>query len=227
MQGHLETYLVPRRFVARKKKQNYTLKIGRSFPCDEDDFYNFLKAEAREQAPASRLKAYYEAITFARHVLNVEPLQEILDSRRCLGAASTRELTVPNQSLPFTVKQLLAIHHELEHSSEIWTRNMCGMLLFCVYARARWSDAQHADRIVLDKDEQGQLSYIEIQTSNHETCRALHIGHAFLPMTAPVSEVPWGPLWVEARAELGIMDIKQFPLMPSPNKELVPTIRDL
>ena len=209
---------------------NYMLMNGRSFPCDEDDFYNFVKSEARDQAPVSRLKAYYEAITFARHVLNVESLQEILDSRRCLGAASTRELTVPNQSLPFTVKQLLAIHHELEHSSEIWTRNMCGMLLFCVYARARWSDAQHADKIVLDEDEQGRLSYIEIQTSNHKTCRALHMRHTFLPMTAPalgVSEVPWGPLWVKARTELGITDIKQFPLMPSPNKELIPTKRPL
>ena len=209
---------------------NYMLMNGRSFPCNEDEFYNFLKSEAREHAPVSRLKAYYEAITFARHVLNVESLQDVLDSRRCLGAASSKELTVPNQSLPFTVKQLLAIHHELEHSPEVWTRNMCGMLLFCVYARARWSDAQHADKIVLDEDEQGQLCYIEIQTANHKTCRALHMRHAFLPMTAPavgVSEVAWGPLWVKARAELGIMDIKQFPLMPSPNKDLLPTKRPL
>ncbi len=115
---------------------NCMLKNGLSFPCTEDGSYNFLKAESREHAPASRLKGLYEAITFARHVLNVEPLQTILDSRRCLGAASTRELVVPNQSKPFTVKQLKTIHHELEHSPELWTRNMCGMLLFCVYARA-------------------------------------------------------------------------------------------
>ena len=32
---------------------------------------------------------------------------------------------------------------------------------------------------------------------------------------------------MKAREELGIMDIKQFPLMPSPNKEFMPTRRPL
>lgn len=209
---------------------NHFLGLGKSFPCDECEFYNFLKLEASRMAPVSRLKGYYEAITFARHVLNVESLQDILDSRRCLGAASTSVIRFPNQAKPFTVKQLLQIHHELETSTDVWTKNMCGMILCCTYARARWSDAQHAERLVEDVGEDGTLCYLEIQSTMHKTCRALHMRDTFLPMTAPakgVSEIPWGPLWLDARRELGISDIKKFPLMPAPAKDLSPTVRPL
>lgn len=87
---------------------------GKRFPFEENNFYELLKLEQDRGAPVSRLKGYFEAVTFARFALNVEDLQCILDSRRCLGAASSTKLTTPNQADPFTVKQLLQIHKELE-----------------------------------------------------------------------------------------------------------------
>lgn len=45
------------------------------FPCSEDEFYSFLKAESQKGAPASRLKACFEPVVFARHVLGIECLQ--------------------------------------------------------------------------------------------------------------------------------------------------------
>ncbi len=209
---------------------NLLTSMGKSFPCSEQEFYDMLKYESDRAAPVSRLKGYYEAITFVRFVLNVEELQCILDSRRCLGAASSTVLSTPNQSDPFTVKQLLQIHRELETSQDVWVRNMCGALLFCTYARSRWSDAQHAERLECDYDFQHQMKYIEIKTSMHKTCRALHMRHVFLPITAPstgVSTTPWGPIWIAAREELRITDLKVFPLMPAPSKTLEPTKRPL
>lgn len=169
--------------------------MDKKFPCDEPVFYELLKREADRAAPVSRLKGYYEAITFARFVLNVEGLQDIIDSRRCLGAASSSNLVTPHQADPFTVKQLLQIHKELETSHDVWVKNMCGALLFCIYARSRWSDAMHAETLECDYDFDHQLKYLEIKTSIHKTCRALHMRHVFLPITAPslgVSNTPWG-----------------------------------
>jgi hypothetical protein len=55
---------------------------GIGFPCAESEFYDFLKAEAQKGAPASRLKAFFEAVVFSRHTLGVGALQTPIDSRR-------------------------------------------------------------------------------------------------------------------------------------------------
>ena len=79
------------------------------FPCSEDQFYALLRAEVDAKAPASRLKAYFEALVFCRYVLGVAELHKVVESRRCLGAASSRALTCPRQD-PFTVEQLKRFH---------------------------------------------------------------------------------------------------------------------
>ena len=52
------------------------------------------------------------------------------------------------------------------------------------YARARWSDAQHAVSILFDRCE-GNIHYVEILTGHHKTMRALQHRHQFLPLIAP------------------------------------------
>ena len=58
----------------------------------------------------------------------------------------------PRQADPFTVVQLRIFHAVLKDSDEVWNQVMAGMVLFCVYARARWSDAQHAEGLETDLD---------------------------------------------------------------------------
>ena len=201
-----------------------------SFPCTEDEFYRFLKLEAQTKCSASRLKAYFEAVVFVRHVLGVECLQTVVDSRRCLGAASSMSLSCPHQADPFTVKQLGILHDVLRHGTELWDRAMSGMLLFCTYGRSRWSDAQHAEALIEDTDEEGQLQFLEIRTSVHKTARALHLSHMFLPVVAPcfgVTHDCWGEQWMAVRRALGITDLSKYPLMPAPDSELEPTKRPI
>ena len=57
--------------------------------------YTFLKKQAGSGAPASRLKAIFEAAVFARHVLGLDELQAIVSSRRCLGATAQNVLRGP------------------------------------------------------------------------------------------------------------------------------------
>ena len=217
------------------KRVNSLLKLcgtlhgqGVVFPCTEEQFYVFLKNEAQLKAPASRLKAYYESIVFCRHVLGVEPLQQIVESRRCLGAASQTALTCPRQATPFTVEQLKKLHKTLREGDEFWDQAMCGMILFCTYGRSRWSDAQHAEELIPDKDEQGTLCFLEIKSAVHKTARSFHLRHMFLPVAAPATGVTsdcWGEQWMRVRSMLQIDDLSKFPLMPAPDSSLDATVR--
>ena len=203
---------------------------GIAFPCTEEQFYSFLKHETELKAPASRLKAFFESIVFSRHVLGVEPLQQIISSRRCLGAASNFALGCPNQAEPFSVLQLQRLHEVLRDGPELWDQAMSGMILFCVYGRCRWSDSQHAEGMIPDFDVEGKLQFLEIQSAVHKTARAFHLRHMFLPVAAPAYGVThdcWGEQWMKARVALGIADLSVFPLMPAPDSSLEPTKRPI
>lgn len=67
---------------------------------------------------------------FARHILGLEELQQVVVSRRCLGAASQKLQSCPRQADPFTVLQLKRLHEVLRDSDEVWDKAMAGMLLF-------------------------------------------------------------------------------------------------
>ena len=202
--------------------------VGSSFPCTEEEFYNFLKIEPNKQAPPSRLKAYFEAIVFARHVVGLEELQQVVVSRRCMGASSQRLQSCPRQADPFTVVQLRRLHEILRDGDEAWDKAMAGMLLFCIYGRSRWADAQHAAEMVPDMDNLGEVQSLELRTAVHKTARAFHLRHIFLPILAPAQGVTmdnWAMQWIRVRNMLQISDLNRFPLMPAPGRNLEPTRR--
>ena len=201
---------------------------GVAFPCSEDQFYVFLRAEIDMKAPSSRMKSYFEALVFCRYVLGVEELQQVIDSRRCLGASSSQMLTCPRQADPFSVEQLRKLHEILRTGDELWDRAMCGMILFCTYGRTRWSDAQHAEELICDQGLDGRLEFVEIRTAIHKTARAHHLRHMFLPVAAPACGVTsdcWGEQWMQVRKLLSIDNLKCYPLMPAPDSSLEPTRR--
>ena len=115
-------------------------------------------------APPSRLKGYVEAVTFCRHVLGVVEFEGLTLSRRCQGVAALDVDHKLQQAEPLSVKQLETLHRILFEDAEVWNQVFAGMLLFCVYARSRWSDAQHGDSILEDFDESGSCAYIEVAT---------------------------------------------------------------
>lgn len=209
---------------------NDLMSKEQTFPCSETDFYAFLKKESGNGALSSRLKAVFEALVFARRILGVAALEDVIASRRCLGAASTNVLSNPRQASPFRVVQLQKLHQVLAEDLEPWNRAMAGMVLFCTYGRSRWSDAQHAEDMYWDKDDAGELSSLEIKTTAHKTARALHLRHMFLPVAAPaigVVDENWGVQWLHVRQLLGISDLSKYPLMPAPGPDLVAARRAL
>ena len=203
---------------------------NQEFPCSESELYDHLCRQRSEGAPSSRLKALLEAVTFVRHVFGCESLDFAVKSRRCMGAASSKTVETVKQAPPLTVEHLKCIHAVLETDPDPWNVVFCGMVLFCVYGRARWSDAQHSQFVEWDCDSGGNICFVECSTAVHKTCRALNMRHAFLPLTAPglgVTEKGWAVHWNKARMDLDIEDLKIFPLMPAPDEGGVPSVRPL
>ena len=200
------------------------------FPCSESELYDHLCRQRSEGAPASRLKALLEAVTFVRHVFGCESLDFAVKSRRFMGAASSKTVETVKQAPPLKVEHLRCILMTLEQDPDPWNVAFCGMVLFCVYGRARWSDAQHSQFVEWDQDSGGNYCYVECSTAVHKTCRALNMRHSFLPLTAPglgINDNGWALHWHRARLDLDIEDLNIFPLMPAPDEEGIPSVRPL
>lgn len=221
---------IMKRCRSMSRMTNFFKDRGRVFPCDESQFYEFLCVERENGAPPSRLKGYIEAVTFCRHVLGVVEFEGLTLSRRCQGVAALDVDHKLQQAEPLSVKQLETLHKILFDDAELWNQIFAGMLLFCVYARSRWSDAQHGDSILEDFDDSGNCAYIEVATGVHKTAKSLQLRHLFLPLVAPclgVVDGNWGAQWCACRRKLGIHDLKSFPLMPAPDALQEPTERPL
>jgi hypothetical protein len=221
---------VMKRCRSMSRMTNYFIARGRTFPCDESQVYEFMCVERSAGAPCSKLKSYIEALTFCRHVLGVTEFDSVTVSRRCQGVAALDVHHKMKQSEPLTVKQLTLLHRVLFEDDEIWNRVFAGMLLFCVYARSRWSDAQHGEKLLEDVDSSGVCAYIEVSTGVYKTAKALQLRHMYLPLVAPCEGVTtgnWGAEWCRVRKELGIHNLSEFPLMPAPNAQKEATVRPL
>ena len=201
------------------------------FPGSESDFYNFLDGERLAGAPASRSQSVIQALLFAQHVIGIQQLEPLTSSRRCLGISNFHAGGPKRQADPFRLKDLLAFHAVLMDSGQdLWNRLMAGMILLAVYSRSRWSDLQQAESCLLDADDSGVLSYIELRISDHKTKFAAAFKNCFLHACAPalgVTNDPWIEEWVSVRKAIGIDFEKGHPTMPAPQADGKPGTRPL
>jgi hypothetical protein len=113
-----------------------------NFPPDEPSVYQFFTAERKQGAPPLRSKGFLEALSFCRHVLSMDQLGQVVQSRRCLGATTADLPSVISQASPLKVDELKMLHTKLL-TGETRDRIFSGAILFAVYSRARWSDLMH------------------------------------------------------------------------------------
>ena len=194
------------------------------FPCNESQLYGVLCELRSGGAPPSRGKGILEAVAFVRYTMGVTECDELLRGRRCWGAATSDAPLQRTQASPLLVTELERLHNVLESDEDSWNRLFSGTLLFMIYARARWSDAQHAVKITFDRAD-GEIHYVEVLTGHHKTMRALQHRHQFLPLIAPAVGVTgknWAVLWEKVRDDMGLNMLKGQPLLPAPldNDEL-------
>ena len=209
---------------------NHLLESGLVFPCDETSLYTFFNQLRDCGSPASRMKGIFEALVFCRHILGVTELDACIDSRRCFGVTYKAVGVTVKQASPLSVAHLSYLHKRHSEDEDAWNRLFIGMLLFVLYSRGRWSDCQHGQSLIPDRDESGELIYIEVQTGVHKTARSLHLRYVLLPMVGPCKGIDgrnWGEQWLLDRRLLQCEDLGKLPLMPAPTDEGHPSCRPL
>ena len=207
-------------------------KLGYMFPYTESELYSLLKVLKDTGQTASRLKGVMEALTFCRYVFNIEPLHPLTVSKRCYGAISSGPVNRANQAAPLAVRDLVKLHEILESSDDMWDRVMAGSSLFCVYARARWSDFVHCGNLSLDKLSDGSIAYVDADVSIHKTMHSAARRFRFLNLTAPglgVHGSDWVTQWISALEHIGVdpFNIDGGCVIPAPDSEGRPLRRAL
>lgn len=205
-------------------------ELGLYFPCTEILLYTYLCDLRDSGLPASRAKGVLEAVAFVRHTMGIDECEQMLQGRRCWGAASSDSVKERSQASPLTVKELRVLHSVLEQDHDIWNQAFSGMVLFVTYSRSRWTDAQQASALLFDRDDSDNIAFVEAATGVHKTVHALQHRHQFLPLVAPaigVSEGNWASKWEKVRFKLGLKVGPSCPLFPAPNEDGTPSRRIL
>ena len=230
-------------YLARKapstclKRANSMLRLGKyaasngyTMPVSESSLYKILRDCKAGGASLSQLRGIMEAVTFVHYTFDVTFLLPCVKSRRCWGLSSAKQATLAVKADPFTVSDILELHRILYEGDDPWDRLMCGVALFCIYARCRWSDVQHVDSMNLEFDEQGFAEFGSALIDVHKTMNF----SAKLPKTMELVAVgrgldgmDWLSSFMSVRTLLGIEFDKGFPCMPAPDKSGAPTVRAL
>ena len=197
-------------------------QLGFFWPVDEPDMYRIIKTLHSSGNSTSRLKSILEAITFCRYSFDIEDLHPITVSKRCLGAAGGDVANKLNQAAPLTVADIWQLHLCLD-TGDAWDRVFSGAALFCIYARARWSDFIHGNCIRLDVlDSTGQVAYADMEVQIHKTMKAAANKFKFLDLVVSGSGIfgnDWVRSWVDALNNIGVDPFSNEPgktLMPAP-----------
>ena len=190
-----------------------------AFPVCERDFFAFLCHERNSGAPTSRLSGYLQAVTFCRYVLDIESLDNVVKSARCKGTAKDVNVVEKKQASALLVAEVRRLHTLLDSSDDIWDRMFSGAALSCLYYRGRWGDVMRAERVIVDKDDQGNVCYLEARVGIHKTMQAQMHRREFLPMTPPspgLWETNWAETRLKVREELQVPFHETALVMPAP-----------
>ena len=200
------------------------------FPGSEDSLYQFMVSQQLQNVPSTRLSGVMEALRFVEHVVGVAELRALTSSKRCIGAAATKSQGPRRQASPFTVQELCTLHGiVMDESRNIWDRIFSGSVLVAVYSRSRWNDLQHSTSMIEDRDNGGQLIYLEFIIDEHKCVgssvfRNSH-RHAVAPCAGVVFDV-WAEKWLSLRTSMDLV-VGPSPVMPAPNVSGAPTSRPL
>ena len=107
--------------------------------------YRYFCSERLAGAPASRLMGVVQSMAFCRHVLDMQELQPVLDSKRCAGAAKELDPKERKQASPLTVQELQKLHAVVDAGEDDWDTIFAGAALLCCYCRGRWG-GPHEER---------------------------------------------------------------------------------
>ncbi|CAL1132459.1 unnamed protein product [Cladocopium goreaui] len=200
-------------------------QLGFFWPLEEPEMYRIIKTLHSTGNRTSRLKSILEAVTFCRYSFDISDLHPITVSKRCLGATGSDFANKLNQASPLTVADIWHLHTCLDNG-DAWDRVFSGAALFCIYARARWSDFIHGNCIRVDVlESSGKVAYVDMEVQIHKTMQATANKFKFLDLVASGSGIfgdDWVRGWIDALKNIGVDPFSNEPgktLMPAPAED--------
>ena len=193
-----------------------------TFPYREREVYRYMSDAKAGGAKPSQLKALREAIIFVRHVFAVPQLDNVIESRRCLGASQRGTIRRGRKRAhPLSILELRRLHHMLaDKDVPTWDRVFAGAVLCCTYMRARWSDFQHAASFDIEANDRGDIVFLVYTVEVYKTMNSKYFAGEPVRFIAPgvgILEQNWLHLWKTARAEVGLNTF--IPPLPTPNED--------
>ena len=215
------------------KKKNGTLQVRLSammiyirwarakglppFPVVEAQVYQYVDQLRKDGAPATRANSFRSALAFCKGTIQLEGVDEILQSGRITGSAHRSYLTkrVLRQRDALTVSQVSLLEIVLAGEGfPLQDRVFAGHCLLCVYGRLRFGDSQG-----IDSEPTVDGGYLEGGTSIHKTDALVGRARRVLPVVAPcqgVTGVQWAEELLKLRNMSGLRALPGRPFLPTP-----------
>ena len=164
--------------------------------------------------------AFLETVRFMKFTLELRDSDIVLQSRRLLGFASIERMQKgpTRQAAPLELVHLQRLHEVLQNGSCLMDRLGAGVILICIYGRARWSDLRYIHHVVV---EEGRNGFLTLYTAEHKTSAVGARREQYLPLVVPwmgVVHDEWIKTFLDVYLELGlnIFKIPLGPLLPAP-----------
>lgn len=176
-------------------------------PLREETIWTFL-TELQATAKPSTLTSIAQSISFVIHVLGVNKPEGAFPSSRIRGLCAGHKASAGPSVQPdaLTVEQIKRLEQACCNQTDYYQSLVLGTILITLFARARWNDIRHADKIIVDPTLTSP-QFLELPSKNFKTSSVLARKLHFLPITAVIhsfSGLNWFSRYVESREALGL-----------------------
>lgn len=193
-------------------------------PFAEQDvwtFFHWLRDSRRETNRGfTNASAFLETVRFMKFTLELRTPEVVLLSRRLLGFASIEKLQKgpTRQAPPLELIHLQRLHEVLRDGTCVTDRLGAGVMLICIYGRARWSDLRYIHHVIV---EEGRNGFLTLYTSEHKTSAVGARREQYLPLVVPwmgVTHDEWLKTFMDVYMEVGLdlFRVPLGPLLPAP-----------
>ena len=200
-----------------------------AFPVIGELIKNCVRHLRSQEGTHSMFVGFQEVLRFAKHVVGLSWQLEAFKSAWVAGVirSAAQRRTLRKQPTTLTVSALQFLETLLEDEAvPPVDRYATGVILFAVYARARFGDLRKISYIILDSSDNSgteHLRYLEMHSASHKMRATGNRLGAHLPLIAPLKGLgtsSWGKTFIKVAAQVGL-DLTKWtpltPLLPAPN----------
>ena len=182
---------------------------GSAWPLTAATVYDYLNRPESKKS-ATKGKTILESCRFAKFVVRMPDLDEILDDPFLSGHASRMQATMtgPKQARVLTLDEVKRMEIFMTEEHDLNDKYIMGCCLFALYSRSRWSDLSMLDDLDLDvcNTKDGPFGYVESSTRFQKTSNTATKRRLSMPLVAPiegVTDVGWALIWFEVLDAVG------------------------